>query len=122
MKTIAEIKNEKKLPAVVVDTLGTITFANSVFVKVFGWKIHDIIGKPLTTIIPKNLHDAHQLGFSRFLTTGTPTLLNEPLKLKALLKDGTVIDAEHFIVAEKINNEWTFAATIKPIRNRIMSD
>lgn len=115
MKTIAELKKEAHLPVVTVDEFGVITFINEAFTNFFGWSQKEIIGRPLTIIIPKNLHDAHHLGFSRFLSTEAPTLMNQPLKLKALLKNGKEIDAEHIIIAEKINGFWVFGATLRPL-------
>lgn len=115
MRTIEEIRRETDVPVVIADHQGIITQVNERFEAVFGWQAHDIIGKPLSTVIPPSLHDAHHLGFSRFLTTGKPTLLNQLLKLKAVKKDGREFDAEHFIVAEERDGQWVFGATIKPI-------
>ena len=117
MKTIEEVKRVTKIPVVIADEQGYIGHVNHAFEAVFGWTRDEIVGKPLTTIIPKNLHDAHHLGFSSFLTTGKPKLLAQPLQLKAVTKDGEEFDAEHFIVAERREDHWVFAATIKPIEN-----
>jgi PAS domain S-box-containing protein len=108
-----DLRRETEVPVVTVNDHGTITYVNERFEKVFGWSVSEIIGKPLTTIIPAMLRDAHHLGFSRFLTTGQPTLLNQPLTLKAVRKDGREFDAEHTITAEQRQGEWVFGATIK---------
>lgn len=110
-----QVLQETRIPAVVADHQGLITQVNQRFEEVFGWRRGEILGKPLTTLIPKTLHDAHHLGFSRFLMTGKPTLLNRPLKLQVIAKDGRVVDAEHFIVAEQRHGHWVFAATIRPL-------
>ena len=115
MKTIDQMKQEAGVPVVTGNHEGIITYVNEDFERVFGWKSQEIIGKPLTSIIPRNLHDAHHLGFSRFLMTGKPTLLNQPLKLKAVTKEGREFDAEHVILAEKHQGQWIFAATIRPL-------
>lgn len=115
MKTLKEIKNEPNLPAVTASEDGIITFVNVPFELAFGWTKAEIIGKPLVTIIPPDLHDAHHMGFSRFIISGSPTLLGKPLKLKAVHKDGHIFAAEHYIVAEKISGEWEFGATIRPL-------
>ena len=114
MKTIDQMMQEVDVPAVTVSAQGLISRVNKCFEKVFGWNVQEIVGKPLTAIIPKDLHDAHQLGFSRFLRTGKPTLLNQPLKLKAVTKEGRVFEAEHVITAEQQEGQWVFGATIRP--------
>ena len=113
--TLQELQRHQDVPVVIADHQGTITHVNERFERVFGWRAQEIIGKPLTIIIPSDLHDAHHLGFSRFLTTGKPTLLNQPLKLKAVTKDGREFNAEHTITAEQRQGEWVFGAIIKPL-------
>lgn len=108
------MSNDNDLPVIRADQDGIITFINQEFEQAFGWAAGDIVGKTLTVIIPPHLRDAHNLGFSRFLTTGKPTLLNHPLSLQILTRDGRVLEAEHFITAENKDGQWVFAATIVP--------
>jgi PAS domain S-box-containing protein len=117
MNTIADLRKAVKEPVVVVDQRGSITDVNAAFERVFGWLRQEILGRPLTTIIPQSLHEEHRMGFSRFMHTGIPTLLNRPISLKAVTKDGHVFNAEHFIVAECDRGSWTFAATIRPLES-----
>jgi len=116
VKTIDEMKRVTDLPVVIADHEGFITYVNEPFQLVFGWNSDEILGKTLTTIIPRGLHDAHNLGFSRFLLTGTPTLLGQHLTLKAITKDGTEFEAEHYIIAEHQEDQWGFGAVIRPLR------
>jgi PAS domain S-box-containing protein len=113
--TIADIKGEVEAPAIIVDHQGYITFVNRSFEAAFGWQSANIVGEPVATIIPPAMHDAHNLGFSRFVTTGEANILNQPLKLTAINRAGEVFEAEHFIVAEQQNDEWVIGATIRPL-------
>jgi len=117
VQTIDEMKRETNLPVVIADHEGFITYVNEPFQLVFGWNSDQILGKTLTTIIPKGLHDAHNLGFSRFLLTGTPTLLGQLLTLKAVTKDGKEFEAEHYIIAEHQEDQWSFGAMIRPLKD-----
>ena len=113
--TLEELRRKKDVAVVVAGHNGKIQFVNERFTDLFGWNLKEITGRPLSTIIPPTLHDAHNLGFSRFLTTEKPSLLNQPLKLKAVTKDGKVFEAEHFITAEKSEGHWQFGASIRPL-------
>jgi len=113
--TIADIRNETESPAIIIDHQGFIVFVNKSFEAVFGWQSTDIIGEPVTTIIPPVMHDAHNLGFSRFLTTEQPNILNQPLNLTAMNKAGKIFEAEHFIIAEQHKGQWLAGATIRPL-------
>ena len=115
MKTIDEAKCVKDLPVIIADQHGIIIDVNELFEAVFGWERREIVGRMIAAIIPESLHDAHHLGFSRFLANGMPSLLDRPLALRAVTKDGREFDAEHYIIAEKSNGEWMFAATIRPL-------
>jgi PAS domain S-box-containing protein len=114
--TIDELRRERSAPVVIANHNGIITYVNARFEAEFGWSAPEIIGKPLAVIIPHNLHDAHHLGFSRFVTSGVPTLLNQPLVLKAVDKAGREFEAEHTIVAEQERGQWVFGATIRPLQ------
>ncbi|TAK79262.1 MAG: PAS domain S-box protein [Gammaproteobacteria bacterium] len=115
MGTIAELKLREDVPVVVADQHGVIIYINQSFETVFQWASDEIVGKPLTTIIPPMLHDAHHLGFSRFLATEQSRVLNQALNLKAMKKDGEIFAAEHIIQAEKVDGVWLFAASLRPL-------
>ena len=113
--TIDELKSMRDVPVIIANEEGFITYVNEKFTSVFGWVGKESIGSPLTFIIPPSLRDAHHMGFSRFISTGKPTLLNQTLKLKAINKKGEEFDAEHFIIAEKKDGHWVIGATVKPM-------
>lgn len=112
-KRVQDILGEDKIPTIGLNQEGIITFVNDIFQQKYGWDRTDLLNQPVTTIIPSHMRDAHHVGFSRFLTTETPTLLEKPLKLPILCKDGKILEVEHFITAEKIDGNWQFAALIR---------
>ncbi len=116
MPTIADFKAVQDTPVLIADQEGVIVYVNAAFEREFGWTSAEAVGRPLTIIIPENLRYAHHLGFSRYQTTGTPTVTGRPLNLRAIDKQGAEFDAEHFIIAEKQGDKLFFAATVKPIR------
>ena len=115
MLTIDTLRAETATPVIIVDHEGTIVHINQMFEKIWGWQKDRLVGESLTAIIPENLRDAHNLGFSRFAVTGKPTILGQPLELLILTADGKESPAEHYIIAEEINGNWVFGATIKPL-------
>ncbi len=115
METIEQFKRREDVPVVVSDDQGVLVHVNRSFEEIFGWTSQESLGQPMIMIIPPYLRDAHHMGFSRFLSTQKPTLMAKPLTLKAINKKGQEFDAEHFIIAEKIQGRWQFAATIKPL-------
>ena len=117
MLTIAALEAELAVPVIFTNANGIITTINQMFEKAYGWSKEELVGNLLTTIIPDGLHDAHQLGFARFLATGQSTILNQPIELSVVRSDGRKVPARHFIIAEKIDEEWVFGALITPIED-----
>ena len=115
MSIVEKLKREENVPVVMANQDGLVIYVNRKFEEVFKWSTEEIIGEPLTTIIPPYLHDAHNLGFSRFLTTEQSVILNQKLELKGIDKNGVIFLAEHFIQCERQNGSWIFAATIRPL-------
>ena len=115
MLTIDALKADTASPVIIVDHEGIVVHINQIFETTWGWQKEMLVGQTLAAIIPGNLKDAHNMGFSRFLLTGEPTILNQVLELAIVRADGTEAAAEHFIVAQKINGNWVFGATIKPL-------
>ena len=111
-QTIASMLASENAPVIVVDQDGRVTEVNRLFETSFGWRAEDLLGRPVSVIIPTALHDAHHMGFSRFLVTGKGTILEQELDLEIVLGDGSVISARHYIVAEKTGRGRRFAASI----------
>ena len=112
--TIEQLK-QSDIPVIVADDQGNIVDINAPFEVIFGWTASEILGQSLTVILPPIFRDSHNLGFARFSATGESTVLNHPLLLKAVTKDNREIESEHFIIAEKQDGRWRFAATLRPI-------
>lgn len=112
--TVTDILAEQKKPVIAIDNHGLITFINEAFRRQYGWTSDELVGQVVTRIMPPHMRDAHNSGFSRFLLSEEPRILNKHLYLPVYCKDGTVIDAEHYITGEKHGNDWRFAATISP--------
>lgn len=112
---LQKLRAEETDPVVIIDENGLITHVNNAFETVFGWTRDEALGEPISIIIPGNLHDAHHMGFSRFLDTESPKILGKALELQAVNKKGEQFPATHYIVAEKENGKWVIAASVTPI-------
>jgi PAS domain S-box-containing protein len=113
-KTVQGIIDQTELPAVAINEHGLFTFINQAFETEFGWGKDQLMGQPVTTIMPPHMRETHNVGFSRYLVTEKATLIGKPLPLSILYRDGRIVMAEHYILAEKIDNTWRFAAVITP--------
>lgn len=115
MSLYEELLNEKEVPVIFVDYNGIVTHVNGQFEESYSWPTEQLVGKPLSTIIPENLHDSHNMGFSKYMISGQPTILNTSLQLQIRLGNGEIVSAEHFIIDLKDHGQELVAAKITPL-------
>jgi PAS domain S-box-containing protein len=106
---------ENNVPVVVVDQIGIVNSINPMFKKTFFWESKDLVGCPVSTIIPANLRDAHNMGFSRYIVSKESTVMEMPLDLEILTGKGQIQLAQHFIVSFKKSDTIFIAAKILPL-------
>ena len=115
MSKYGDLSAEDKYPVVMADSQGVVTWVNEAFENAFGWECEELKGRLITVIMPAKFHDAHNLGFSRFVVTNQATLLDQPLDLEIVTKSGNIMKARHIITAEKRNGETHLAAKVIPL-------
>lgn len=115
-ESIRQLREQHDLPFVRADANGSVLEINQRFRDIYGWTDDQLIGESLGLILPPSFRDSHHAGFARFKLTEVSKVLNHPLKLATYCSNGTAIDSEHFIVAEKQGDgNWSFAATLRPL-------
>lgn len=114
---LASLTHEAAPAIVVADQLGLILHVDAELATSLDWRVDQLVDQPLTLLIPPRFRDSHHLGFSRFLTTREPTLLDRAVRLWVATGSGAELQAEHVITGLCIDDCWLFAATIE-IRER----
>lgn len=79
---------------VAVDGSGIVVFANQAVSRTFGHDPGDLVGQPLTILIPEHLRAAHTEGFRRYRESGNRRLDWNSLQLTGLHSDGSEIALE----------------------------
>lgn len=114
-QNIQDLKAIDKVPVVIANSQGLITYINDCFETVLEWSQDDVIGELITIILPSSFRDSHNLAFSRFQASEKATVLNHPLELMTITKSQQEIMTEHYIVAEKVDDDWLFGAMLTPL-------
>jgi PAS domain S-box-containing protein len=84
-RVIVETANDA---VVSMDETGTILLANPATKRIFGYDPIEIVGKPLTMLMPEMMRSLHENGFKRYLATGKRHLNWQGIELTAQRKDG----------------------------------
>ena len=70
------------------DQTGTILLANPATARVFGYNPAELIGKPLTLLMPEYMRKLHEAGFNRYMDTGQRHINWQGTELIGLRKNG----------------------------------
>ena len=76
------------------DESGAILLANPATTRVFGYDPAELIGKPLTILMPELLRKLHEAGFKRYLATGQRHINWQGTELIGLRKNGKEFPVE----------------------------
>jgi len=100
------------------DSRGNITLCNRRGEALFGYRAGELVGEPLTSIMPERFRDGHKKGMERLLSTGKPTIVGKTVELVGLRKDGSEFPLELSVAKSGPGGESFFAAVIRDISER----
>ncbi|HTG94552.1 MAG TPA: PAS domain S-box protein [Pyrinomonadaceae bacterium] len=79
---------------ITIDSDSTILTVNPATEKIFGYSTEEIIGQPLTMLMPEYLRHLHKAGITRYLETGRKHIQWSAVQLPGLHKSGNEIPLE----------------------------
>jgi PAS domain S-box-containing protein len=100
------------------DNRGHITYFNPGAERIFGYAARDVIGRPLTLLMPQRFHDAHRQGLARFLTTGEARVVGRTVELVGQRKEGTEFPLELSLASWKAGADTFFTGILRDITER----
>jgi PAS domain S-box-containing protein len=104
------------------DESGSILLANPATTRIFGYDPAELIGKPLTVLMPEFMRQLHEAGFRRYLTTGQRHLNWQGTELTALRKNGQVFPVEVSFGEMTSNGHRVFTGFIRDISEQKRSE
>ena len=101
-----------------IDDNGLILFANPAIANVFGYEPIELMGKPLTLLMPEYMREQHEGGFRRYLATGQRHINWQGTELTALRKSGEEFPIEISFGELTIDNRKIFTGFLRDISKR----
>ncbi|HEY8113865.1 MAG TPA: PAS domain S-box protein, partial [Actinomycetes bacterium] len=83
--------------------------------RMFGWRAGEIVGRPLTVLMPERLRALHEQGLARVRQTGHSKLAGSVVELVALHKDGREFPVELSIGVWDSSDGPAFSGVIRDI-------
>ncbi len=90
-RVIIEAANDA---VITMDDRGNILLANPATMRIFGYDPIDLVGKPMTVLMPEMMRKLHENGFKRYLATGERHLNWQGVEVIAQRKNGQEFPAE----------------------------
>jgi len=104
---------------VTADEDGLITYFNPGAERIFGRASPDVIGQPLTILMPERFRAAHRLGFSRQVATGNGMSGSGTRELVGRRHDGTEFPVELSLASWRHDGRMAFTGIIRDITDRL---
>jgi PAS domain S-box-containing protein len=101
-----------------IEESGAILFANPATARIFGYDPTELIGKPLTILMPEFLRKLHENGFSRYLATGQRHINWQGSELTGLRKNGQEFPVEISFGELSRDGHKVFTGFIRDISER----
>ncbi|MFV2121643.1 ATP-binding protein, partial [Streptomyces sp. Act-28] len=104
-----------RTPTIAADEQNRIIAVNGPAADLMGWRPEDLVGLPLTTLIPDHLRRRHLAAFTSLLLSGEPRILGRSVPLPALHRDGRLVPVRLFLQSrEAADGRTVFIARLSP--------
>lgn len=103
---------------VVANGRGIVVSWNRAASRLFGYSTEEIIGQPLTVIMPPRYREAHERGMARIEATGKGRLIGSVVELHGLRKNGDEFPIELSLATWKTANGSYYSGIIRDISER----
>ncbi|WP_230455316.1 PAS domain-containing sensor histidine kinase [Halorubrum sp. BV1] len=101
-----------------IDETSTIRYANDATEELFGYPTTDLVGEPLTMLMPTRFRESHLEGLSQYLADGSRTVDWDGLELAGLRADGEEFPVEISFGEYVVDDNHLFTGVIQDISDR----
>jgi PAS domain S-box-containing protein len=104
-----------RVPTIAADERNLIIAANGPAGDLLGHDADDLVGQPLTVLMPEHLRKRHVAAFTSLLLSGHPRILGRSVPLPALHRDGHLVPVRLFIqTQETADGRTVFIGQLTP--------
>ncbi len=114
-RSVAQSANDAIISA---DSSGNIVSWNRGAQTIFGYTEREVLGKPLTVLMPERYRDAHQKGVERMSLTGQSRIIGKTIELYGVRKDGSEFPFELSLATFKTGEGTFFSGILRDITER----
>ena len=114
-RALAETANDAIISG---DSQGNIIHFNKAAERAYGYQESEVVGTPITLLMPQKFQEACGQGLARFLASGESRVLGKTVELTGRRKDGSEFAIEMSLASWKTNGQTFFTSIIRDITER----
>src|SRR5713101_2678399 len=114
-RNLAETASDAIISA---DSRGNVVYFNRAAEGMFRYSADEIVGQPLTILMPERFREAHRKGLDRYLSTGEAHVLGKTVELAGLRKDGSEFPLELSLSGWKTREGMFFTGILRDMTER----
>jgi PAS domain S-box-containing protein len=103
---------------VVADQKGNITLFNPAAERIFAYRAPEILGQPLTGLMPEEFRTAHAHGLQRYVETRQSRIVGKTIELRGRRRDDSEFPLELSLSAIDVGGELQFLGAIRDLTER----
>jgi PAS domain S-box-containing protein len=103
---------------ITIDDSSTILYVNRAAERVFGYKLDEMMGQPLTMLMPEYLRHLHEAGIARYQATGTRHMNWEHVEIPGLHHEGHEIPLELSFSESRLRGKHVFIGIARDVSER----
>lgn len=104
------------------DRNGAIRYFNPSAERMFGYRQGEMLGQPLTILMPERFRQAHVDGIKRYLTSREGKVVGKTMELTARHRDGKEFPIELALASSQVDHDLFFTAIIRDITARVEAE
>ncbi|MCB9087612.1 MAG: PAS domain S-box protein [Calditrichae bacterium] len=114
-RSVAKFANDAIITA---NSEGDITFWNNCARDIFGYPEHEVLGKPVTMLMPESYREGHRQGMARFTSSRRTTIIGQAVEMEGLRKGRHGISPELTLAFWETDEGKFFTGIIRDITRR----
>jgi PAS domain S-box-containing protein len=104
------------------DHAGLITLWNPAAAQMLGWAEDEVMGRPLTLMIPQRYHDPHNAGILRMSRGEEPRIIGQVVEVEAQARDGTEIPVELSLATWTHGDQHFYSGILRDVSVRKLAE
>ncbi len=114
-RAVSENANDAVVSA---DGRGRIIYWNKSAERIFGYSPHEVLGEPITVLMPERFHASHERGMARYLSIGEVHVIGKTVEMAGRRKDGSEFPLDLSLSKWKTREGTFFTGAIWDITER----